>query len=321
MTEPSTEWREQPAADEAQQLQKLADAMGAMQTTMSARFGKGRALHRKGRGILKARFEVLADTPAWTRQGVFASAGSHEAVIRLSNASAFVQKDATGDIRGLAIKILGITGPGALGSPTTSQDFLLINQDAFGIKDARDFINIALAAGRGPAALIGHFIKTHGFFGCLSELKRLGAVMGKPFAGFLDERFSTAVPVACGPYAARLRLVPAHKAPGKSASDAEIRARIAAGDHAFDVQLQGFVNETSTPIEDASVNWDETVAPWVTVGRLTIPQQSIDDAAPQAAGEQLKFDPWNALVEHRPLGQIMRARKAAYYTSQLGRGV
>jgi hypothetical protein len=321
MTEPSTEWREQPTADEGQQLQKLADAMGAMQTTLSARFGKGRALHRKGRGILKARFEVLADTPAWTRQGVFASAGSREAVIRLSNASAFVQKDATGDIRGLAIKILGITGPGALGSPTTSQDFLLINQDAFGIKDARDFVAIALAAGRGPAALIGHFVKTHGFFGCLAELKRLGAVMGKPFAGFLDERFSTAVPVACGPFAVRLRLVPAQQAPGKSASDAEIRARIAAGDNAFDVQLQGFVNEASTPIEDASVNWDEAVAPWVTVGRLTIPQQSIDDGAPQAAGEELKFDPWNALVEHRPLGQIMRARRAAYYTSQLGRGV
>jgi hypothetical protein len=40
-----------------------------------------------------------------------------------------------------------------------------------------------------------------------------------------------------------------------------------------------------------------------------------------AAGEQLKFAPWNAQVEHRPLGQIMRARRAAYYTSQLGRGV
>jgi hypothetical protein len=28
--------------------------------------------------------------------------------------------------------------------------------------------------------------------------------------------------------------------------------------------------------------------------------------------ERLSFDPWHALVEHRPLGVVMRARAVAY---------
>ena len=31
--------------------------------------------------------------------------------------------------------------------------------------------------------------------------------------------------------------------------------------------------------------------------------------------ERDHFDPWMALADHRPLGEIMRARKAAYYAS------
>jgi len=32
------------------------------------------------------------------------------------------------------------------------------------------------------------------------------------------------------------------------------------------------------------------------------------------------FDPWQALMAHRPLGEVMRARKAVYFASQKERG-
>jgi hypothetical protein len=32
------------------------------------------------------------------------------------------------------------------------------------------------------------------------------------------------------------------------------------------------------------------------------------------------FDPWGALMEHRPLGDVMRARKVVYYASEKERG-
>ena len=56
------------------------------------------------------------------------------------------------------------------------------------------------------------------------------------------------------------------------------------------------------------------VAPPVTVARLTIPQQQ-PAAALKERIEGLSFDPWHALVEHKPLGDMMRARNVTYRTS------
>jgi hypothetical protein len=53
----------------------------------------------------------------------------------------------------------------------------------------------------------------------------------------------------------------------------------------------------------------------VTAARLTL---GLDEAG-TASVEGMKFDPWSGLAAHRPLGEVMRARKAAYHASQLGR--
>ena len=89
----------------------------------------------------------------------------------------------------------------------------------------------------------------------------------------------------------------------------------------MDLQLQFFTDEKHTPIEDASVDWKEKQAPYVTVGRLSIPAQSGEELeAIQETIENAIFDPWQALFEHRPLGDVMRARKHVYLASQKGRG-
>ena len=88
----------------------------------------------------------------------------------------------------------------------------------------------------------------------------------------------------------------------------------------WDMQLQPYVSEKLTPIEDASINW---TSPYTTVARLTLPQQ--DTASTQGRelcekAEASVFDPWQALAEHRPLGDVQRARKVVYFVSQKGRG-
>ena len=63
-------------------------------------------------------------------------------------------------------------------------------------------------------------------------------------------------------------------------------------------------------------DWPEDVAPpYVTVGVLTLPVQDTQEAVVEAA----VFDPWRALMAHRPLGDVMRARRVVYYQSQNGR--
>ena len=80
------------------------------------------------------------------------------------------------------------------------------------------------------------------------------------------------------------------------------------------------MSEAITPIEDASVNWP---TPYTTVARLVLPRQSADTPAAKALAIEAEadvFDPWHALVEHRPLGDVQRARKVVYFESQKGRG-
>ena len=68
-----------------------------------------------------------------------------------------------------------------------------------------------------------------------------------------------------------------------------------------------------TPIENPTVAWPESQSPFVTVARLTLTSAGADV-------EGMRFDPWSGLADHRPLGEIMRARKAAYFHSQKARG-
>jgi catalase len=89
------------------------------------------------------------------------------------------------------------------------------------------------------------------------------------------------------------------------------------------MRVQFYVDEATTPIEDASVEWKEKDAPFVTVARLTLPKQDIDGAGGRRIAdfiEGLSFDPWHALEAHRPLGNVMRARGHAYRLSTNERG-
>ena len=70
------------------------------------------------------------------------------------------------------------------------------------------------------------------------------------------------------------------------------------------------------------MDWPEDVAPYVTVGRLKLLPQDPASAEGRALAEAIEaaaFDPWIALAEHRPLGEVMRARKVVYFRSQQGR--
>jgi hypothetical protein len=48
------------------------------------------------------------------------------------------------------------------------------------------------------------------------------------------------------------------------------------------------------------------------VARIVIPRQDIDAAGRDAQCEQTAFNPWHCLAEHRPLGNMNRARREIY---------
>lgn len=331
---PSTEWKERIGEGEAAQHADFARRFVEMQQRKSKQLGAGRALHRRGLLALRGELKVRSGLPPHLAHGLFAppaeaaASSAHEVWIRLSNGSADRQPDARPDVRGFSFKVRGVTGDGALGTPTTVQDFALIHLEVFSFATSEAFVGLALAGSAGPAALLKYVIKRHGLLGGFREAARLKRAFARPFHGFAVEPFFSAAPIACGPYAAKVRLLPSARATAaderahREGWKAAMARHLAAGPLRYQLQLQAFVNERDTPIEDPTVQWREEVAPFVTVADLEIPSQPLDGAEAEAFSaqvEQATFDPWSALAAHRPLGEIMRARKVTYYESQKAR--
>jgi hypothetical protein len=243
--------------------------------------------------------------------------------VRLSNGGMDHASDRKPDIRGFSLRVLGVQGDAALGGPCKSQDFALINQEKFAFPKSDEFVDFVVAASHGGGALLKFMAKRYGLLGSVKRLAQTAKTFGAPFGGFAAQPMFSAAPLANGPYAVRVRLVPAvaNGAPVQGAQDdwaGEFAGRLKARDLQWDLQLQPYVSEALTPIEDASVNWP---TPYTTVARLTLPVQ--DPAADPAFARQVEaavFDPRQALAAHRPLGDVMRARKVVYFASQQGRG-
>lgn len=321
---PSTGWKEVVAPDEAQRFAGYARLFAELQARKSHKYGKGRGLHRKQLTAARGRLEVLGDLPAFAAQGLFAQPGLYEVRVRLSNGGMDTTSDRKPDIRGFAISVLGVQGDSALGNgPAKSQDFLLINQEKFAFPQSGEFVDFVVAASHGGGALIKFLVRRHGLLGAARQIAKTVKTFGRPFGGFAAHAVHSAAPIACGPYAVRVRLVPhaSNGAPVTQVQDdwnAEFSARLRQQDLVWDLQLQPFVDEAFTPIEDASVDWP---TPYTTVARLTLPRQDPGaDPAMAAQVEAAVFDPWQALAAHRPLGDVMRARKVVYFESQKGRG-
>lgn len=323
---PSTQWGEEIAADESARFAVYGRQFAAIQSARSKKYGAGRALHRKQLTAARGTLKVLDALPDFARHGLFATPDSFPVWVRLSNGGLDRAPDRTPDVRGFAIQVQGVKGDSALGNgPAKSQDFTLINSEMFAFPKSDEFVAFVVAASRGNTALLKYLIKRYGLLGGPARLFKLLASLGKPFGGFATEPLFSAVPMACGPYAVRVRLVP-DAANGTATVGAkqdwggDFAARLARQHLQWDLQLQPFVSEALTPIEDASVNWP---SPYSTVARLTLPRQDCASAAGQALLSQVEaavFDPWQALAAHRPLGDVQRARKEVYFVSQKGRG-
>ena len=314
MTSPRTDWTETVTDDESDRHAAFAEAIVALQSRISARSGPGRAFHRKQVAALTGTLTVHGGLPEYAQQGLFAVAGEYEVLVRMSNGAVKPQPDPIPDIRGLALSVRGLSAPGALAATTDRQDFLLINRPTFGFRDSQDFADLVRAAPRGQRELLSFLTTKYGSVRGAQEMARQVAEMARPFSGFATSDFHSCTPVAWGPYAAHVHVKPVGARRDLFAWrdwGADIRGRISAGSLRWDVQAQFYTDPASTPIEDGRVAWS---TPKVTIGSLELAHLADDEAV---ARDHL--DPWMAMAEHRPLGEIMRARKVAYLASYQNR--
>src|SRR5260221_14719515 len=125
---PATNWQEKSDPGEAQRFEGYAEQLRELQRRGAHGGPPDRALHAKAQAGVLGEFTVLPDLPAHARVGLFATPQTYRALVRYSNGSGARQDDRKPDVRGIAVKLVGVAGekgvPGV--GEAKTQDFLLI---------------------------------------------------------------------------------------------------------------------------------------------------------------------------------------------------
>ena len=290
-----------------EELVKLQVAM--MRSTVPIKRGQ----HAKHHGCADAEFEVRGDIPQIYKCGLFRESRSYRAVVRWSNGTS--ADDATPDVHGMAVKVLDVKGPKALsGDSRDEQDFVLVDSELFFAPDAKallDFMKAQVASATAPAVM-QEFARNN------PRMMALFAAGLTKISSPLTVHYWSTVPFSLGDGAVKYVAIPA---PGNGSVGTEQTSagylRTAMINHltegkrsaVFDLCIIPQTDVSTMPIEDPTVRWESDPVP---VARIKVGPQDFATRERLDHCEATSFDPWNALVEHRPLGGINRARRAVY---------
>jgi hypothetical protein len=286
-----------------------------------------RMIHGKQHGCVRARFVIHDDIPFDIKYGVLAQPGgtSFPAWIRFSNGNGNIRTDGAPDGRGMAIKLMGLQGPMLSSDEAHTQDFLLQSSPNFFARNAHDYIKFMKLGTRQNLAGAGHFVASLNPASS-TDLKEVGilAESGKIISSPLLSRYWGALPAQLGPFAVKTSVVPCPESAVKPTLVERLehdylrkmmREHLSENPACFIFRVQVQIDAREEPIEDATVAWDERKYPPVPVATIRIPKQEFDTKERMDFCENLSFNPWHSLSEHRPLGGLNRLRKAVYEKS------
>lgn len=274
-------------------------------TGVRRRFNQARAT-----ACVDAEFTVPEGLAPAHRVGLFASPRTYRAWIRFANATSSTDREP--DVRGLALRVLGVEGA-HLTPGVAHQDFILNSHPVMMVPGTREFLELLRANEAGGFRRLAYFL-SH------PRALRIGAASRSNPTCHLDLTYWSTTPYLFGPgRAVKYIMTPSspRRSPRPSALTATylrdaMRTRLTEADASFDFMVQLQTDSRRMPIEDASVEWRTSDSPHVPVASIRIPRQAIDDPASEARCEQLAFNPWHCLAEHRPLGNMNRARREIY---------
>ncbi|MEB0078150.1 catalase family protein [Pseudomonas sp. CCI3.2] len=286
-----------------------------------------RDAHAKAHGCVKAEVQVLSDLSPALRQGVFAEPGkTWQASMRLSNGNAFPQFDSIKDARGMAIKLMDVPGTQLVASQQgrDEQDFVMFSHPNFFVSDVAEYRQNIAAQANGQTGLAFFPSWDPSSWQIRHLFIALGTLAPAPDSPTQVTYYSVS-PYKFGAANAKFRVAPdAQNCPDyrlppqnetlpnflRSALNQQLSTdRVPA---CFVLQIQRQDPSKFMPIEDTSIEWKESDAPFETVARVKIPAQDFDTPELNLACDNQSFSPWFGIAEHRPIGGINRLRKAVY---------
>ncbi|MEU1465583.1 catalase family protein [Streptomyces sp. NPDC005727] len=311
-----------------------------------------RDAHAKGYGLARAEVEILKGAPEPYAQGIYGKPGRHEAMVRFSQGTSHTGADRfLGSTVGIGLKMFGIDGKTLLEDEPNSDtfDYAMINYPTFFVNDIEHYVfldPLFESTGTVPPpnespeqrrAKMYRFL--HDWVtgkGTLppeewawKELRAFLELGQIKYINLLLSTYYTMGAVRHGDYIAKVRVAPvqefadrvvqrtldpnAQEQVFRPALVAELRER----PYEFDIQVQLCTDLDHMPVEDTTVCWSETLSPFVTVAKLRLPRQDIGGDDNLERMDATSMTPWRVTEKHRPLGNIMRARKEVYRQSSI----
>jgi hypothetical protein len=290
-----------------------------------------RGFHAKEHACLKGEVTINSSQALELHQGVFSKPGKkYEALIRFSNAKGVSTKDFKPDLRGMAVKFLGVEGERLDPSlkETNTQDFVMFNKPTTIGSHPREAMEFAEVLAKGKMATAKYMIKN----------TKVAIELNKAFSvtrSLATETFYSAAPYGLGKYgdskyrAIKFQFKPcSHKeyierGRGFRSQDYlenNLVKNLKEQDLCFDINLQVQSDVRLTPLEDGAVEWRESDSPFQKMARLIIPKgQDIESDKSKSECKNMSFNPWNGIKEHRPLSATNRVRRLIYQHSLLNR--
>ncbi len=324
---------EQPAADEAGTIDGIIRGMTQQSETVEQREHHAvRASHAKSTACAVGTLVISDGLPPELAQGLFATPGSYPVAVRFAQGPGERLGDRVSTHRGMSIKVFGVEGEKLPGHDAATQDFVLATGTTFPSGTAAGFLRDGTVIGKATGL-------PEGVKSAVSSLARnLNRVMhalgtdspmadffGHPFGHPLADAYFSQAPIRFGDHVAKLGAFPAAAAQAALADwrldphsdeDGFRHAAIATfreHDVVYELRAQLWTDAATQPIEDASVEWKMAESPYCTIATITLPRQDAYTTARQRYfDEVMTFRPAHALVAHRPLGSVMRARLRVY---------
>lgn len=310
--------------DEEQHLQTMIDCIAEYMRRHWPPGNYQRGGNTKTHGVVRGEVTIHDNLPDRFRRGVFAEPRTYLAWVRFSGPGPDWPRDID-DVGfvSCSIKVMGVPGPKLLDDEKHTQDFLAICTPTFVTPDTR--ANAKLQQWILKGRPLFYFIEpgdSHLLDGIMQSL------WNKTQSNPLGERYWSCVPYLLGEGQAMMysfyprtrvhRHIPGlpFRPPDDYLRDNMVRT-LAERDVEFDIALQLQTDAVRMPIENAAVRWPEQLSPFVPAAKLRIPRQEFASPAQIAFADQLSYNPWHCLPEHRPLGNQSRARLRMY--SELSR--
>ena len=311
---------EYPEKDEEKIAQKIVELLQNQMLRMYSKNGEKqrRQIHPKMNGCVKAEFIIEKNLPEHLRVGLFKEEKCFPCWIRFSNGDTNPLPDYKKDIRGLAIKLMNVPGEKIVESKKNggNHDFILMNTKNFVSKKVKHFYKM-LQVVTIPRRASNFLPKLFTLLTNVPIIVRATKAKIKCDHPFNVSYFST-VPYRFGDenHAVKYAAIPSEhnklEYTDKTSEDflrANMAATLSKNEIIYNFFIQQQEDPVTMPIEDPTVVWS---SPFIKMATIRIPVQVFDTPEQNEFGDNLSFNSWHALPEHRPLGNFNRVRKKIY---------